>query len=221
MDQTPTFFSMLPTKILSPIGARTVYVQSSTSSTMRVTVSVCVTASGKMLPPLIIFKGKPNRRIKREFSRYNQGVIYAVQENAWMDERVMKIWIEKVLTPYAATAPQGIQPILLLDYYRCHQMQSVLQSIQHTGTDVMHIPAGCTGLCQPVDVGITKPMKDRVQNSWEDWMVDQGVETFRFNPHRDTLSKWIIESLQTLGEPLIRNSWRHGQFAYFEEEDLH
>jgi len=52
---------------------------------------VCITASGRLLPPLIIFKGKPNGRIQREFTRYNQGAVYVVQENAWMDERVMKI----------------------------------------------------------------------------------------------------------------------------------
>ena len=39
-------------------------------------------------PPF--FLGKPNGRIvKREFPTYPQGIIYACQDNAWMDERVM------------------------------------------------------------------------------------------------------------------------------------
>jgi len=219
MDQTPIFFSMVPRTTLSPIGARTVHVRTSTSSTMRATVSVCITASGRMLPPLIIFKGKPNGRIQREFTRYNQGAVYVVQENAWMDERVMKIWIERVLTPYVATAPQGVRPLLILDSYRCHQMPSIVQLIEEEGTDLRHIPAGCTGLCQPINVGIAKPLKDRVRHSWEDWMVDQGTGTRRFSPPpRALLSEWVVRGIQSLENALIQNSWRHGRFSFFDED---
>ena len=40
------------------------------------------------------FKGKPNGRIvQREFPTYPQGMIYACQDNAWMDERVTLMWV--------------------------------------------------------------------------------------------------------------------------------
>jgi len=212
---------MVSRTTLSPIGARTVHVRTSTSSTMRATVSVCISASGRMLPPLIIFKGRPNGRIQREFIGYNQGAFYAVQDHAWMDERVMKIWIERVLTPYITTVPQGIQPLLILDSFRCHQMASIIEILENVGTEVKHIPAGCTGLCQPVDVGITKPLKDRVRHSWEDWMLEQGIATQRFNPpSREQLSEWIVVALQSLDQRLIQKSWRHGRFSFFLEENL-
>ena len=136
-----------------------------------------------------------------------------------MDERVMKIWIERVLTPYVATAPQGVRPLLILDSYRCHQMPSIVQLIEKEGTDLRHIPAGCTGLCQPIDVGIAKPLKDRVRHSWEDWMVDQGTGTRRFSPPpRALLSEWVVRGIQSLENALIQNSWRHGRFSFFDED---
>ena len=86
-----------------------------------------VTASGKMLTPMLIFKGKPNRRIvKHEFPEYPEGCVYACQDNAWMDEQVMLQWVEQILKPYVDTAPEDVVPILFLDSYRCHIMASVV-----------------------------------------------------------------------------------------------
>ena len=60
--------------------------------------------------------------VKREFPMYPQGIIYACQDNAWMDERVMLMWVDMVLTPYVDTAPEDVVPILFLDSYCCHMM---------------------------------------------------------------------------------------------------
>jgi len=72
-----------------------------------------------------------------------------------MDERMMYDWVERVLKPYVATAPD--HPLLLLDSYRCHTMPAVVRAIEDLGIEVQHVPAGCTSLCQPVNVGINKP----------------------------------------------------------------
>ena len=76
-----------------------------------------------------------------------------------MDESVMLAWIDKVLEPYIETAPIGIHLVILLDHYRCHMMEYVVNTIQDLGCAVEHIPGGCTVLSQPIDVGIGKPLK--------------------------------------------------------------
>ena len=160
MDQTPVPFTYDPKSTLELVGRRTVHVWKSTSDTKCTTLALTVTMSGKALIPLIVFKGKPNGQIvMREFPAYPEGHEYACQENAWMDERVMLLWVEKVLKPYVEAAPDRIIPILFLDSYRCHMMSSVVDSIQPLGVEVEHIPGGCTCLCQPVDVGVNKPFK--------------------------------------------------------------
>ena len=89
MDQTPVPFTMTPKTTLNEQGSRTVNVHSSTGSTMRLTLAVFVTASGKKLTPYIIFKGKLNRCIMREFSkvnfRYSENAHVTVQDNVWVD----------------------------------------------------------------------------------------------------------------------------------------
>ena len=63
MDQTPIPFSFHSNKTLETKGARTVHVRTSTTDTKRVTLAVCLEASGRMLPPLLIFKGAKKGRI--------------------------------------------------------------------------------------------------------------------------------------------------------------
>ena len=119
-----------------------------------------VTSSGKILKPLVIFKGARNGRIvQREFPTYKNNVIHLCQVNAWMDEEAMLVWIEQVLCPHIETALPGILLILFFDSYCCHMMASVVGKIQDLGVEVEHIPGGCTSICQPVDIGKNKPFK--------------------------------------------------------------
>ena len=52
--------------------------------------------------------------------------------------------------------PESIVPYLLIDKYRCHYQGSVAKAIEDLGVEWDIIPGGCTGLTQPIDVGIGK-----------------------------------------------------------------
>ncbi len=127
-------------------------------------MAVMIAGNNSMvLPSMIIFKGKHDGRIAQsEFATYLAGHHYRCQDAAWMDEHVMLAWVEEVLAPYVATAPDDIVPLLILDSYQCHMMASVVYKIQELGVEVKHIPGGCTSLCQPVNVRFDKPFKSRV-----------------------------------------------------------
>ena len=145
MDQTPIPFTYNAKSTLDVVGIQTVHIRKSTSDTKHATCALMVTASGKLLTPMLIFKGKPNGQIvKCEFPKYPEGCVYACQDNAWMDEQVMLQWMEQILKPYVHTAPEDVVPILFLDSYRCHIMASVVSEIQALGVEVeysqwMHI----------------------------------------------------------------------------------
>jgi hypothetical protein len=68
MDQTPVYFSMNAKRTLDVVGVKTVHICTSTNDTKCVTVAVTITGLGLVLPPMVVFKGKPNERIaKTEF----------------------------------------------------------------------------------------------------------------------------------------------------------
>jgi hypothetical protein len=135
-----------------------------------------------------------------------------------MDEAIMTQWIDKVLSPFCEAKPVGIEPILFLDSYRCHMMGTIVKKIQDLGIQVEHIPAGCTSICQPVDVGVAKLLKDRVRRRHSTWKIQQcdGAVPEPFNPpSRSHLASWVLEALQDPPRSIVVNSWRHGEYSYF------
>ena len=102
-------------KTLKTKGTRTIHLHASTSDTKRVTLAVTVDVSGKMLPPMLIFKGAPNGRIaNREFSTYPDRGHYACQKKAWMYEDMLNRWIDLVLILWKESKAPDIVPILVL-----------------------------------------------------------------------------------------------------------
>ena len=77
MDETPAFFDMVPSKCKKHL-----------------TVVLSATGDGKMLPSMIIFKGKTDRTISD--LNIPVGFIVKTQKKAWMDDDLMKVWVEDI-----------------------------------------------------------------------------------------------------------------------------
>ena len=121
MDQTPIPYSYHSNRTLKKKGVKTIHVRLSTADTKRATLAATVTASGKLLKPMLIFKGQANGRIERsEFQTYPENCVYAMQPKAWMDEKMMHTWIDDVLIPWKQTRNPVIIPLLTLDADRLH-----------------------------------------------------------------------------------------------------
>ena len=58
MDETPVYFDLQPAKTINKCGEKSVLVRTTGSEKRHFTVVLAVTASGVMLPPMVIFKGK-------------------------------------------------------------------------------------------------------------------------------------------------------------------
>ena len=111
-----------------------------------------------------------------EFPNYPPVCLFACQKNAWMDEDTMIVWVDKILVSHVSTCPPDIIPLLAFDSYWCYMMALVVHQIQNLGVEqVEHIPGGCTGLCQPLNVGLKKPLKSYIKREWNKWMLDEGV----------------------------------------------
>ena len=65
MDETPAFFDMIPEKSIYKTGSREYIVRTSGSKKKHVTVVLSTVADGTMLPPMLIFKGKTDKTIKK------------------------------------------------------------------------------------------------------------------------------------------------------------
>ena len=77
MGETPAFFDMIPAKSICKTGSRECIVRTSGSEKKHVTVVLSAATDGTMLPPMLIFKGKTDKTIKK--LRIPEGFIVKTQ----------------------------------------------------------------------------------------------------------------------------------------------
>ena len=132
---------------------------------------------------------------------------------------MMLLWLDKFLVPWKNnTLPNDVRPLLFLDFFCVHMMGPIVEKIQGLGIEVQHIPGGCTYLCQPIDVGINRPIKAALSDMWEDWLEMEVVENdgvFQIQtPSRELIANWVVEVYWMLDEEKCKNAWRKMGFEW-------
>ena len=94
MDETPAFCDMVLSKGIGKKGDKECVVRSSWSEKKHLTVVLSATADGKMLPPMIIFKGKIGQTILN--LNIPTDFIVKTQEKAWVGDDLMQVWVEEI-----------------------------------------------------------------------------------------------------------------------------
>ena len=98
MDETPAFFRHDTRKEYLQNWLKGMYRADIWQRKKHVTVVLSATANKTMLPPMLIFKGKTDKTIKK--LRIPEGFIVKTQEKSWMDEGLMEVWVEEVWLKY-------------------------------------------------------------------------------------------------------------------------
>ena len=80
-------------------------------------------------------------------------------------------------------------------------MSLVVDLIQQAGVEVEFIPGGLTGLCQPLDIGINKPLKNHVYQKWEEHMLSVHLDQVKTKPPTClTMVEWAVSSLNSISK---------------------
>jgi hypothetical protein len=119
------------------------------------TVILGCMADGTKLPPVCIFKLK---NIPKE--RFPDGVIIRANEKGWNNEIEMLWWIENVWIKRSSLIDP--RSLLILDSFRGHLVDSVKHQLYIKNTNIAVIPGGLTPKLQPLDVGVNKCFKIKV-----------------------------------------------------------
>ncbi len=90
-DETPIYFDMVPSRTLDKKGVKEVRVKTTGAEKRRVTVVLACTASGKTLPPMIIFKGKFNILLHANSCSFRQHFLYRQNKTSHKGTEV-SIW---------------------------------------------------------------------------------------------------------------------------------
>ena len=105
-------------------------------SSTHITTRICCSASGVMLPPMLIFE---------------KSFLYAKAPNAYMDGELFLAWIDKIFIP----SKSDIRPILLiLDGHVLHITIDVIDLARAHDIVLYCLPPHTTNILQQLDVSI-------------------------------------------------------------------
>ena len=194
IDQTNNYFGVSPKSTANVCGGRTVNMRKG--------------ASGKILPPFVVYKRTRGGTI--------HGTVYTIQKKAWFDKEAMLKWVGTILAPYAATAPIGIIPILFLDSFKVHMIGTVVDAIYKLGVELEFIPPECTRLVQPIDVGFNKPYKANYTKLYTRFLMNQDADQPLSGAKRKDVSQWILDGVGAISKETVKNAWRKKGYSYFE-----
>ena len=158
---------------------------------------------GSMLPPMVIFKGK--RRLKLTTP---EGVLNCVQTKAWMDEDLMKKYLENIWKPYVEETAErlclpDLNALLTLDSFKAHTTDNIAKMMKEQDTTHCIIPGGCTSKLQPLDVSINKPFKQILKGCWTNFIHTLVIAAADHTAKIKTASKqkvlnWVVDAWQKM-----------------------
>ena len=124
-----------------------------------VTATLIINASGEILKPIIIVKGKTKLSLKKY--NLNDEVIGTYSNNGWMNSGIMKILLDSINIKTSNT-----KSCLLLDQHPSHTNDFVTKYALEKNIELIYIPKGYTYKFQPLDVSINGIIKQKSKKIW-------------------------------------------------------
>ena len=169
----------------------------------RCSLILTICADGQKGIPHFIFKGISGGSVHKEVLSYSNDYVstMSVQENAWMNEECMFDWIENNFK-YVINGKTR----LIRDSLKVHKMESIVSKLSEYCVKVIYVPGGCTGIAQPLDVGIMKPFKLQMSNDYVHYYAENPFPTSAPERRRDMYDRSLM-SWKKINEDTICNSW--------------
>ncbi|KAI5152436.1 hypothetical protein ENBRE01_2830 [Enteropsectra breve] len=206
MDEVPVSFDMPSNHTVDQRGADSVRILTTWHEKSNFTVVLSVMADGRKLPPMIIFKRKtlPRKEV------FPDGVIIKANPKGWVNEDIMKEWIDEIWS-------KGRKPLffgpsaLILDSARAHITDNVKTRI-NTLSRLAVIPEGMTKVLQPLDLTVNRSFKSKLREKWRIWMMEDDHEFTRGGAMKRAsygqIVRWVKEAWDEVTIECVQNGFR-------------
>jgi hypothetical protein len=153
-DETGVTIVHKPGKVITELGRRHVYSVTSAERGRTHTVLSCISATGVVLPPCIIYPRKT--KVPENFREgAGAGTLFCNSENGWINSEVYLEWFDFFLKSIPPTRPV----ILIQDGHASHVSIQLIELARANDVYILCLPAHTTHLLQPLDIGVFKSFK--------------------------------------------------------------
>ena len=124
-----------------------------------------------------------------------------------MDATLMERWIKEIYLKHTKCK----KALLIMDTFRAHCTEKVINLLSKHHSSVALIPGGCTSKLQPLDVSLNKPFKQVCRQEFSAYLLPFAAV------HHVQLSRSPQDSLETRSLPVVDQSTR--PFVYTSRHD--
>ena len=154
VDESGFPLSWTPKTILTKKGQKTPQALMAGSGRENITVQTCISGSGTLLPPYVVYKGE--RLMSNTTFGGPLASRYAVSHNGWMTEESFVDWLKALFIP---SLPPTRPVLLILDGHKSHITYEVREIARDNNIHLLKLPPHTTHLLQPLDIGVFNRMK--------------------------------------------------------------
>jgi hypothetical protein len=159
MDETGTQLgASIATKVLGDARKKSTLVKKP-NETEWVSVVECISAAGRLIKPLIIFKGK-----SVQLQWFNSSEIpdwqYTTSSNGWTSNEIGLKWLTSVFIPDTATEPREWR-VLVVDGHGSHVSIDFMYECKKHDIQLFFLPPHTSHVTQPLDLSCFSAVKTR------------------------------------------------------------
>ena len=223
-DQTLVTYSAGATETYAPRGSKQVEVVGKEEK-RGFTLVVGISMSGEALPFQVIYAGKSTRSLPSpdapDYHRATEVLGFRIESggnNHWSTQFTMKTYVQHILVPYFEGHKEDPNQICIwqIDCWSVHRSEEFRTWMYDTypWIRIHYVPANCTGLFQPCDVGIQRVLKLAIRRSaLQDVINDtteqlgRGIEPSmvsfekRLPVVRDRSIRWLVNGFEAINNP--------------------
>ncbi|KAF4474230.1 hypothetical protein CGGC5_v017057 [Colletotrichum fructicola Nara gc5] len=120
----------------------------------------CISATGKALPPLVIYKGKNVQQqwFPLDLTPYESWKFTAT-ENGWTSDSTAVKWLTEVFIPSTQPADPSEVRLLILDGHGSHETTAFMYTCFRNKIHLLFLPAHTSHVLQPLDQSVFGPLK--------------------------------------------------------------
>ena len=193
MDETAVYFDAPHNRTIDEIGARSVEIGHTEHYADRISIVLCVSCSGRMLPPLVIHTCNETKEYKKtgtftikHFDTPSGGEgVPAVEmwithrSKGWLDSEMMCVWLKEVYRQGVAFYGNKTEgTVLFMDGCSAHHTEECEDMARRLGIRVERLPPNCTPVLQPCDQYVNALFKKYYHDEWDEWYRLRGSKQY-------------------------------------------
>ena len=164
-DETGVTVVFKPNKVIAELGKKHVYAISAAERGKTHTILSCVSATGFMVPPMIIYPRKtcvPDKLKEGAFPN----TLFKNSESGWINSELFVEWF----TFFLKSIPP-VRPVLLVqDGHSSHVCIELIEMARANDVCLLCLPAHTSHILQPLDVGVFKSFKSNFNKACGNYM---------------------------------------------------